>query len=142
AGLVADRFGARAVFTVLMVLSAIPPLLVPAASSYRGLLAVAFALGIAGSSFAVGVGYVSRWTPPARQGAALGVYGLGNIGQSAAVFLGPVVAASVGWPNVFRGLAVLLLAWAVAFVLLARDAPGRPPAKGLRDMADLLARRP
>ena len=56
AGLLADRFGARPVFTVLMVVSAIPPLLVPLASSYRGLLAVAFALGIAGSSFAVGVG--------------------------------------------------------------------------------------
>src|SRR6476646_1213499 len=40
AGLLADRFGARPVFTVLMVLSAIPPLLVPLASSYRALLAV------------------------------------------------------------------------------------------------------
>src|SRR5678815_4208431 len=78
AGMLADRFGARPVFTILMVLSAIPPLLVPLASSYRALLAVAFALGIAGSSFAVGVGYVSRWTPPARQGSALSVYGLGN----------------------------------------------------------------
>jgi len=142
AGLLADRFGARSVFTVLMVLSAIPPLLVPQASSYRGLLAAAFALGIAGSSFAVGVGYVSRWTPPARQGAALGVYGLGNIGQSAAVFLGPVLAAIIGWQSVFRGLSFVLFAWAVAFALLARDAPGRPPAKGVRDMVALLSTRP
>ena len=142
AGLLADRFGARPVFTVLMVVSAIPPLLVPLASSYRGLLAVAFALGIAGSSFAVGVGYVSRWTPPARQGAALGVYGLGNIGQSAAVFLGPVLAAIIGWQSVFRGLSFVLFAWAVAFALLARDAPGRPPAKGIRDMVTLLSTRP
>jgi MFS transporter, NNP family, nitrate/nitrite transporter len=142
AGMLADRFGARPVFTILMVLSAVPPLLVPLAASYRALLVAAFALGIAGSSFAVGVGYVSRWTPPARQGTALGVYGLGNIGQSAAVFLGPVLAAMVGWQTVFRGVSAALLAWALVFALLARDAPGRPAAKGVRDMVALLSARP
>ena len=69
-GLLADRFGARPVFTVLMVLCAIPAFLVPLAASYRALLAVAFFLGLAGSSFAVGVGYVSRWTPPGTAGRA------------------------------------------------------------------------
>ena len=38
-----------------------------------------------------------------RQGSALGVYGLGNIGQSAAVFLGPVLAQRIGMPGVFHG---------------------------------------
>jgi NNP family nitrate/nitrite transporter-like MFS transporter len=142
AGMLADRLGARPVFAVLMVLSAVPPFLVPLASDYGTLIAVAFALGLAGSSFAVGVGYVSRWTPPARQGTAVGVYGLGNIGQSAAVFLGPVLAGIVGWQAVFRGVAVVLLVWAVGFALLARDAPGRPPAKGAREMVQLLASRP
>jgi NNP family nitrate/nitrite transporter-like MFS transporter len=142
AGMLADRFGARLVFTTLLAVSAIPPFLVPFAEDYRSLLAVAFALGVAGSSFAVGVGYVSRWTPPERQGAALGVYGLGNIGQSAAVFLGPVLAAMIGWQLVFRGVSAALLVWAVLFALLARDAPNRPPAKGIRDMVALLRARP
>ena len=131
-GMLADRFGGRAVFAVLMVLVAVPAWLVPLAPSYRGLLGVAFFLGLAGSSFAVGVGYVSRWTPPERQGGALGVYGLGNIGQSAAVFLGPVLAAAVGWQNVFRGMAVLLVAWGVAFGLLARNAPAAARPQGAR----------
>ena len=129
-GLLADRFGGRAVFTALMLLAAVPVWLVPGAASYQGLLALAFFLGLGGSSFPVGVGYVSRWTPPARQGGALGVYGLGNIGQSAAVFLGPLLAAAVGWQNVFRGLAVLLVAWGIAFGLLARDAPAPRRAGG------------
>ena len=51
---------------------------------------------MAGSSFAVGAAFVSRWTPAARQGTALGVYGLGTMGQSLAVFVGPVVAARLG----------------------------------------------
>ena len=83
---------------------------------------------MAGSSFAVGAAFVSRWTPAARQGTALGVYGLGTMGQSLAVFVGPVVAARFGWEAVFRGTGALLLAWAVAYFLLARNPPqaGRP----------------
>ncbi len=133
-GLLADRFGGRLVFTALMLLVAVPAWLVPTAGSYQRLLAVAFFLGIAGSSFPVGVGYVSRWTAAERQGSALGVYGLGNIGQSAAVFLGPVLAAAAGWQNVYRGMAVLLVVWGLAFGVLARDAPVKAAPKGLAAM--------
>ena len=82
----ADLYGGRTVFTVLMLVSAVPPLWASVAASYNMLLAAAFCLGLAGSSFAVGVGFVSRWYPPRKQGTALGVYGLGNIGQSVVVF--------------------------------------------------------
>ncbi len=95
-GVLTDRFGGRAIFSILMAAVALPVWIVPQQGAYSGLLAVAFLLGLAGSSFAIGVGYVSRWTTAERQGSALGVYGLGNIGQSAAVFLGPVLAAQVG----------------------------------------------
>lgn len=139
-GMLADRFGGRVVFTLLMAVVALPVWLVPAQASYSGLLAIAFLLGLAGSSFAVGVGYVSRWTPARQQGSALGVYGLGNIGQSAAVFLGPVVAASFGMAAVYRATAILLLLWAAVFWLLARDAPAASPPKGAREMFDVLLR--
>jgi len=139
-GMLADRFGGRLVFTVLMLLVAVPAWLVPTAGSYRSLLWIAFFLGIAGSSFPVGVGYVSRWTAAERQGSALGVYGLGNIGQSAAVFLGPLLAAAVGWANIYRGMAVLLVAWGIAFGLLARDAPVVAKPKGVADMLRVLTR--
>src|SRR5215468_1761758 len=110
-GMLADRFGGRAVFAALMLIVAVPAYLVPGVTSYERLLYVAFFLGIAGSSFAVGVGFVSRWFPSEKQGGALGIYGLGNIGQSAAVFLGPLLAAAVGWQNIFRGMAALLVIW-------------------------------
>ncbi len=122
-GILTDRYGGRAIFSILMAAVAIPVWMVPQQTTYSGLLIVAFLLGIAGSSFAIGVGYVSRWTPAERQGSALGVYGLGNVGQSAAVFLGPVVAARIGMPSVYRGVAVMLVLSAVAFGLLARNAP-------------------
>src|SRR6185295_11739030 len=141
-GILTDRFGGRAIFSILMAAVAVPVWIVPGQTSYSSLLAVAFLLGLAGSSFAIGVGYVSRWTPPERQGAALGLYGLGNIGQSAAVFLGPVVAARIGLPTVFHGVSALLVIWAAAFALLARDAPSASaaPRRGIGAVLAVLTR--
>src|SRR5579884_3776988 len=48
AGMLADRFGGRAIFTALMAIVAIPTVLVLRASSYHALLLVAFFLGLAG----------------------------------------------------------------------------------------------
>ena len=128
-GMLTDRFGGRTVFAVLMAAVALPVWLVPLQNTYASLVAVAFFLGLAGSSFAIGVGYVSRWTAPERQGSALGIYGLGNIGQSAALFLGPLVAAQFGLAAVFHGATVVLVVWAAAFAVLARNAP-RPAGAG------------
>jgi NNP family nitrate/nitrite transporter-like MFS transporter len=140
-GILTDRFGGRAIFSILMAAVAIPVWIVPQQASYSGLLAVAFLLGLAGSSFAIGVGYVSRWTPPERQGSALGIYGLGNIGQSAAVFLGPVLAARVGMDSVYHAVAILLVIWAVVFGLLARNAPAAATTqrKGLGAVFEVFA---
>jgi NNP family nitrate/nitrite transporter-like MFS transporter len=128
-GILADRFGGRIVFALLALVVAVPVAIVPMALSYRALLIVGLFLGLAGSSFAVGVGFTSPWFPPARQGSALGVYGMGNIGQSVAVFFGPVLAVSIGWQGVFRATSALLVVWAVTFFALARNAPNRPAPK-------------
>lgn len=141
-GMLADRFGGRSVFTVLMLFVAVPVVLVPSAENYRHLLIVAFLLGMAGSSFAVGVGYVSRWYSMESQGGALGVYGLGNIGQSAAVFVGPLVATALGFRTVYLGMTVILIVWAGIFVALARNAPQTTRPKGLSEMLGVLAHQP
>src|SRR5437773_4401737 len=67
AGMLTDRFGGRAVFTVLLLFVALAAAIIPTLSSYESLLAGAFFLGLAGASFAVGVGYLSGWTAPERQ---------------------------------------------------------------------------
>ena len=141
-GMLTDRFGGRGVFTAVLLLGAAAAWLVPQTTSYRSLLAAAFLLGIAGSSFAVGAAFVSRWTPPERQGTALGLYGLGNLGQSFAVFGGPVVAAWAGWPAVFYGTSALLTVWAIVFVVFARNPPGVVRPSGLAPMVRVLTREP
>jgi MFS transporter, NNP family, nitrate/nitrite transporter len=120
-GMLTDRFGGRLVFTVLLAFSSLAAFIVPLTGSYGSLLVAAFLIGMPGSSFAVGAAFVSRWTPAARQGTALGVYGLGTMGQSLAVFVGPLVAARRGWEVVFQGTGAILLGWAAAYFLIARN---------------------
>jgi NNP family nitrate/nitrite transporter-like MFS transporter len=59
-GMLADRFGGRAVFPILMLAVSVPAFLTPLARSYSALLWGGFFLGLAGSSFAVGAGFTSR----------------------------------------------------------------------------------
>jgi MFS transporter, NNP family, nitrate/nitrite transporter len=141
-GMLTDRFGGRLVFTALLVFSAVAAFVVSLTRSYSALLVSAFLIGMAGSSFAIGAVFVSRWTHAAKQGTALGIYGLGTMGQSLAVFVGPVVASRFGWETVFRGTSALLLAWAVTYVALARNPVhgGRPAT--VAAMAAMLRRAP
>jgi NNP family nitrate/nitrite transporter-like MFS transporter len=137
-GMLTDRLGGRLVFTALLLVVAASAAIVPTAASYEAVIAFAFLLGLAGSSFAIGVGFVARWFPPERQGTALGIYGLGNMGHSAAVFLGPVIALYAGRDGVFFGTAALCLVWAAAYYALARDAPVTRKPSPLSDMLAVL----
>jgi NNP family nitrate/nitrite transporter-like MFS transporter len=92
-------------------------------ADYQHLIAYGFFIGIALASFSVGVAFVSRWYSALRQGFALGVYGAGNIGQSLAAFGSPFIAAAFGVRWGFWTFGVLLTAWLVVFVLLAKNPP-------------------
>lgn len=129
-GILTDRYGGRIVFIAVLIASIIPAVLMGWVDDYWQLLVNGFFIGIALASFAVGVGFVSVWYPPERQGTALGIYGAGNIGQSLAAFGAPFVAEALGleaWG--FWVFALLAFLWLVLFVLLAKDAP-RPGASG------------
>jgi MFS transporter, NNP family, nitrate/nitrite transporter len=126
-GLLTDRFGGRLVFPVLLLVVCVPVALAGFANSFGLVLGVSLLLGLAGASFAVGVPFVVRWFPPDRQGFALGVYGMGNIGTALAGLVAPRVAASAGWPAAFWIWLPVLLAMAATFWLVGRDAPGFQP---------------
>jgi NNP family nitrate/nitrite transporter-like MFS transporter len=134
-GALGDRFGGRATQTVLQLIVAAACLVVPLTQGFEQLLAAGFVLGLAGASFSIGVGFVSRWTPPERQGLALGIYGAGNVGQSIAVFGAPLLAASFGLPWIFRGMALVMVVWTLAWLALARNPPRPPGGGGLEAIA-------
>jgi MFS transporter, NNP family, nitrate/nitrite transporter len=123
AGMLADRFGGKKIFAALLLLSAIPAMAIGFSTSYVQLLFLGLFLGLAGTTFSVGVGFTSKWFSPERQGTALGIYGMGNIGQSIAVFGAPVLALYLGsWRPVFYIFACVTFIWGIIFYLFAKDA--------------------
>ncbi|MBL8206507.1 MAG: NarK/NasA family nitrate transporter [Blastocatellia bacterium] len=128
-GMLTDRLGGRLVFSLVMAFSAMPAFLMGFVLSYTQLVLCGFFIGVALASFSVGVGFVSGWYPPNKQGLALGVYGAGNIGQSLAAFGSPVLAGALGLKWGFWTFGVLLLIWLTVFWLKAENAPRRAPVK-------------
>ena len=127
-GILADRFGGRLVMTVLLAFAFVPAAGIALSHGYAALVFWAFFLGMAGTSFAVGVAFTTRWFEAGLQGTALGIFGAGGIGQSIAVFFAPRLAAAWGgWQPVVWLFGSLSLVWAAAFWWFARDAkPGAP----------------
>jgi len=125
-GALTDRLGGRVMFPIVLVVSAIPAVIFGFVEGYAALIVVGFFLGIAGSSFAVGVPFVAGWYPKERQGFALGVYGMGNIGTAVAAFSAPAIVDWLGREALGIVAAILLVATAVVFYSMAEDPPRGP----------------
>ncbi len=138
-GVLTDHVGARRTGLIGLTLTLAPLLLGWLwADSLPEILLVGLMLGVAGASFAVALPLASRWYPPQYQGLAMGIAGAGNSGTALATLIGPVLAASLGWHAVFGIALVPVTLTLLVFLLVARDAPGRPPARSLADYAAIL----
>ena len=130
-GILTDRYGGHIVFTGLMAYSVVPLVLLALFhNSFATVVILGFLLGVTGSSFAVGVPFVSRWYAKQRQGFALGVYGMGMGGTVIAALSAPKMAKHWSLAVPFWVAAVLMAAMAVIFWLTARDAPDAARARG------------
>ncbi len=141
-GILADRYGGKLVFIGILLLMLLPAIALGFANSYSTYMFVAAFLGIAGTSFSVGVTYVSRWFPPEKQGTALGVYGAGNIGHSLAVFGAPALAAVVGINWAVWTFAAVALVYAIVFMRFARDAEWHQRPKSFAESTAIIFKRP
>ena len=127
-GLLTDKYGGRIVFTILMLSVSVFMYLLSFADSFSDFLWASAAFGLAGGSFAVGIGYVSLWFEKERQGTALGIFGAGNAGAAATTMLAPQFltmfesgANIEGWRMLPKAYAVLMLVTALAFFFLTRN---------------------
>lgn len=128
-GVLTDRYGARRVFPALMAFSALPLLAIAAwHASFAALIGFGFLLGFAGSSFAIGVPYVSRWSARERQGFAIGVYGMGMGGTVLTALTAPSIVQRWGTGTMFIVGAVLVLLVGAMFFVLAEEPPTPRPA--------------
>ena len=129
-GSLTDRYGGRLMFTAILAFSAVPAVLFGYADSYWGLIGVGFLLGVAGSSFAVGVPFVANWYQQGKQGFAVGVYGMGNVGTAITFFSAPAIVNHWGRPALGWITAAVLVGGAALTALTAHDSPDvKPPAR-------------
>jgi MFS transporter, NNP family, nitrate/nitrite transporter len=137
-GMLTDRYGGRIVFSILLAFTIVPAIALSLNHSYPSLLFWGFWMGLAGTSFAVGVAFVSDWFPPSQQGTTLGIYGAGNIGQSVAVFGGPVLAGKTGIPATFIVFSAAAIVWGGIFALSASNANPPNKSKSLAENIEVL----
>ncbi len=144
-GIWTDQYGGRVVYVAVMVLAAVATLLLNWANSYLTMLLAALGVGLAGGSFAVGIAYVARWYPAGKQGTALGIFGVGNVGAAVTKFCAPFILVAYGWQAVANVWAIGLLIMAAVFwfttaddpVLVARRQRGERPRGTLLELSPL-----
>lgn len=122
-GIWADQYGGRIVNLAVMLLSALATWLLTFATTYPEFLLAALGIGLAGGSFSVSITYVSKFFPPEKQGAALGIVGAGNVGAAVTKFAAPIVMASLGWAGVANVWAIGLVIVAIIFFVFTSDDP-------------------
>lgn len=128
AGVLADKYGGRLMFAIICFVSIIPTLFVGWSNSYGALIFWGFFLGIAGTSFAVGVPFVNGWFEPARRGFATGVFGAGMGGTALSALLTPRLVDHLGRAQTHVLMAVALAIMGVVMYMFSRNAPGWTPA--------------
>ena len=122
-GIWTDQFGGRIVYFCLMITTSIAVWMLSTISTYEMYLVAALGVGLAGGSFAVGIAYVSRWYESSKQGTALGIFGMGNVGAAVTNFGAPFLLVAYGWENVAKIYAVILFIMALIFWFTTEEDP-------------------
>lgn len=133
-GALTDRYGGRVMFPVVSLATVVPVLYlgISGHASFVGALVGGFFLGIAGTTFAVGVPFVNAWFPPRRRGFAVGVFGAGMGGTAISALTTVKLVQRYGTAAPFLITAVMLVAYGALAAVVLREAPGRTmPAQSM-----------
>lgn len=125
-GALTDRFGGRVMFTVLLLASTPFVLLVAFAGnrdSFGLMLLFGFFLGIAGTTFAVGIPFVNAWFSADRRGFATGVFGAGMGGTALSAFFTARFVDWFGYTTTHVIIAAALVVVALLVWTTMRDSP-------------------
>ncbi len=139
-GIWSDQYGGRMVFFLTMLSAAVMTSLLTLAHDYHTFLLAALGVGISGGTFSVGVAYVAKWFPHNKQSAALGIFGIGNVGAAITKLAAPTVMAMHGWQGVALIWAATLAVTAFVFLLTTRNDPDLERRRLAGEKPETLAR--
>lgn len=136
-GVLSDKFSGRKVYTLTMLFLIIPLIGASFAKTYTSLMFFVFLIGMAGATFSIAITYISGWYSQKKQGFALGIAGMGNIGTAIAGFSVPMIVATYSISAAFRVLAVAIAIMAIIFYLGTKDQE-QTGEKSLKDSLEAL----
>lgn len=127
-GILTDSYGPRRVYSILLMVMAIPCLFFAFADSFAQLAFARLALGAIGAGFVIGIRMVSEWFPHNELGTAEGIYGgWGNFGSAAAAFTLPALALAFGgedgWRYAIAITAVMSFVIGIVYYFNVTDTP-------------------
>ncbi|AOM82180.1 MFS transporter [Salisediminibacterium beveridgei] len=128
-GSLLDRYGPRRVFSLLLIVMAVPILMFALGTTFMQLLIARLFISCIGASFVVGIRMVSEWFPPRQVGFAEGFYaGFGNFGSAAAAIVLPWLALYLfggddGWRYAVALTGLMCFAYGLFYWRVARDTP-------------------
>jgi NNP family nitrate/nitrite transporter-like MFS transporter len=122
-GIWTDQFGGRLVMICVMLASSVSTFLLTTVDTYQMYLLAALGVGIAGGAFSTGIAYVSKFFPASKQGTALGIFGMGNIGAAVTKLAAPLIMVAYGWHTVAQIWAAVLAITALIFWFTTEDDP-------------------
>lgn len=141
-GILTDKFGGKPVMISLLILSAFPTYLLSYANGFLFFALCGAGFGMVGTSFAVGIGYTSIWFPKEKQGFALGLFGMGNIGAALTAIFAPKLLTYLtaggtnvgGWVVLPRIYAVVLIVMSIVFLFFTENKKPKSSSKTLKGM--------
>jgi NNP family nitrate/nitrite transporter-like MFS transporter len=142
-GMALDRFGPRRVFSILMVLMALPTLFFAFGDTKEQLFVARLVLSSVGASFVVGIHMTALWFRPRDIGFAEGFYaGWGNFGSAAAAMTLPTIALVLyggddGWRWAIATSGVVMGVYGVFYWFAITDGPSADTHKKPRKVAAL-----
>ncbi|HMO08938.1 MAG TPA: MFS transporter [Paracoccaceae bacterium] len=142
-GMALDRWGPRRVFSVLMVLMALPTFVFAFGSSREVLFTSRLVLSSIGASFVVTIHMIALWFPPRSIGFAEGFgAGWGNFGSAAAAMTLPFIALQMyggpeGWRWAIATSGLVIAVYGVYYWSAITDGPSRDTHKKPRKVAAL-----
>ncbi|MBU8907800.1 MFS transporter [Desertibacillus haloalkaliphilus] len=137
-GILTDRYGGKKVYTITMLSLVFPLVAAGFADSYAWLLMSAFFIGMAGTTFAIAITYVSKWYPPEKQGLVLGIAGMGNFGTAAVSFTIPTIVLVFGLSWAFWGLAILIGLMAIIFWFGTKESEVQEQPSSIKDSLSVM----
>ncbi|OSQ49760.1 MFS transporter [Marivita geojedonensis] len=128
-GLALDKYGPRRVFSILMVVMAVPTLFFAFGDTKMQLFVSRLIMSSVGAGFVVGIHMTALWFKPRDIGFAEGFYaGWGNFGSAAAALTIPTIALNVfggddGWRYAIAMSGIIMAAYGVFYWFAITDGP-------------------